>query len=135
VTTIWSFCDILYFLSKMGWRLLNNQASNSTNHRTAQGQAIEILEFQVDPLDREHFIEIDRQIWTTALAQYPAFQHKEIWIDPQSPEIVTIVIHWSNREEWKAIEPQSLADLASQFDQKFSRPYQLVGEREYISLR
>jgi uncharacterized protein (TIGR03792 family) len=93
-----------------------------------------MLEFQVDPLDREDFIEIDRQIWTTTLAQHPAFQHKEIWIDPQRPAIVTIIIHWSNRADWKAIEPQALEDLAKQFQQKFSRPYQLVGEREYKSL-
>jgi uncharacterized protein (TIGR03792 family) len=113
---------------------LNKQFSKLTDNGTADECAVELLEFQVDPLDRQNFIEIDRQIWTTALAQHPAFQHKEIWIDQQRPSIVTIIIHWSNREEWKAIGSQELLDLASQFDKKFSRPYQLVGEREYTIL-
>jgi uncharacterized protein (TIGR03792 family) len=97
------------------------------------GTAIELLEFRIDPLHIEDFLAIDREIWTTALAQNPAFLHKEIWLDPARPQIVTTVIHWSDREQWKAIAPELLADLASQFDKKFSRPYQLVGEREYIN--
>jgi uncharacterized protein (TIGR03792 family) len=95
--------------------------------------AIELLEFRIDPLHIEEFLEIDREIWTTALSQNPAFLRKEIWLDPRRPEIVTTVIYWSDREQWKAIAPELLADLNSQFDKKFSRPYQLVGEREYIS--
>jgi uncharacterized protein (TIGR03792 family) len=95
--------------------------------------AIELLEFRIDPLHIEEFLEIDREIWTTALSQNPAFLRKEIWLDPRRPEIVTTVIYWSDREQWKAIAPELLADLTSQFDKKFSRPYQLVGEREYIS--
>jgi uncharacterized protein (TIGR03792 family) len=95
--------------------------------------AIELLEFQVDPLDTEDFLAIDQEIWTTALSQYPAFQGKEIWLDPVRPQIVTIVIYWADREAWKAIPHDHLTELASQFDKKFSRPYRLVEEREYIN--
>lgn len=97
------------------------------------GSAIELLEFQVDPLSREDFLAIDQEIWTTALSQYPAFQQKEIWLDPARPQIVTIVIYWADRAAWKAIPMKLLTDLTQQFDKKFSRPYQLVGEREYIN--
>ncbi len=104
--------------------------SQTTNQ--LRGTAIELLEFRIDPLHMEEFLEIDREIWTTALSQNPAFLRKEIWLDPLRPQIITMVIHWSDREQWKAIASELLADLASQFDKKFSRPYQLVGEREHI---
>jgi uncharacterized protein (TIGR03792 family) len=110
----------------------------SQQHATALALAcasarIELLEFRVDPLYIEDFLAIDREVWTSALSQYPAFQHKEIWLDPARPQIVTMVIHWADRAAWKAIPPKLLTDLAHQFDKKFSRPYQLVEEREYIN--
>jgi hypothetical protein len=43
-----------------------------------------------------------------------------------------VVIHWCDRELWKAIDAQELSDLAGEFDRTFNRPYQLIGEREYF---
>jgi uncharacterized protein (TIGR03792 family) len=93
---------------------------------------IEILEFQVAPADRADFVAIDQSIWTPGLARCPAFHSKEIWLDPLRPDLVTVVIHWCDRELWKAIDAQELSDLAGEFDRTFNRPYQLIGEREYF---
>jgi uncharacterized protein (TIGR03792 family) len=98
-----------------------------------QEAAIELLEFWVAPADRADFLAIDLEIWTTALSKYPAFQRKEIWLDPQQPEMVTIIIYWSSRQGWKDIPTELLAALAEEFEQKFSRPYQLVREREFVN--
>jgi uncharacterized protein (TIGR03792 family) len=96
---------------------------------------VEILEFKVNLADQADFVAIDQAIWTTGLAAYPAFLAKEIWLEPQQPTLVTVVIYWSDREQWKAISSADLAHLQAQFEEKFNRPYQLVGEREYSVIK
>ncbi|WP_425335010.1 TIGR03792 family protein [Nostoc punctiforme] len=49
----------------------------------SQGVIIERLKFEVAPHLRENFIQKGTQIWTTALAEYPGFLSKEVWIQPQ----------------------------------------------------
>ncbi|ACC81367.1 conserved hypothetical protein [Nostoc punctiforme PCC 73102] len=44
---------------------------------------IKLLKFEIAPHLRENFIHKDTQIWTTALAEYPGFLGKEVWIQPQ----------------------------------------------------
>ena len=52
---------------------------------------IEFLKFKVTPELREKFIQKDAEIWTAALARYPGFLSKEVWIDPNTPAEVVMV--------------------------------------------
>lgn len=76
---------------------------------------IEWLKFQVSPEQREWFIQQDAEIWTTALAQYPGFLSKEVWISPDNLEEVIVVAHWQTYEQWQAIPPQDLERIEAQF--------------------
>ncbi len=93
---------------------------------------IEWLKFQVLPAQRETFIQQDDAIWTAALAQYPGFLGKEIWISPEKPDEVTIVIRWANREAWKNIPANELEVIDRQFTEQMGRhTYQLTEAGEY----
>ncbi len=43
---------------------------------------IELLKFKIAAEMRETCIQKDAEIWTTALAKYPGFLGKEVWINP-----------------------------------------------------
>ncbi|MBE9007881.1 TIGR03792 family protein [Fortiea sp. LEGE XX443] len=92
---------------------------------------IELLKFQTDPNLREKFIQKDAEIWTTALAKYPGFLSKEVWINPNNPSEVTLIIRWETREQWKAISPADLAVIDGKFAQALGNTYQMVELAEY----
>ncbi len=92
---------------------------------------IELLKFQVDPNLRETFIQKDAEIWTTALAKYPGFLSKEVWINPNKPSEVTFMIRWATREQWQAISEADLAAIDSQFAQVMGDNFQMIESAEY----
>lgn len=85
---------------------------------------IEWLKFRVSPEAREKFIQQDALIWTTNIAKYSGFLGKEVWINPNIPEEVVIVIRWESLEKWKSIPQTELAKIEQQFDQ-------VMGEDEH----
>jgi uncharacterized protein (TIGR03792 family) len=93
---------------------------------------IEWLKFWVEPQAREKFIELDSQIWTQALAQYPGHLGKEVWISPQADDEVELIVKWQTREQWAAV-PQ---DVLKATEEKFkaamgSDRYELIEVREH----
>ncbi|RUT07667.1 hypothetical protein DSM106972_019270 [Dulcicalothrix desertica PCC 7102] len=92
---------------------------------------IELLKFKVPSQRREIFISLDDEIWTTALAKYPGFLGKEVWINPNVPEEITLVIQWATREQWKAIPEKDLEPIYQQFDTALGFAYQMVESSEY----
>jgi len=95
------------------------------------GVVIELLKFQVDPNQRENFIQKDAEIWTTALAKYPGFLGKEVWINPNNPTELTLIIRWQTRDQWKAIPQVDLEAIEQKFAQVLGDIYQLVEVSEY----
>ena len=74
---------------------------------------IEWLKIPV-PTDRQNdFLHNDRAIWTDTLSKQPGFAGKECWRDPDSPEILNLVIHWNTLADWKAV-PDSVLAAADQ---------------------
>ncbi|MBD2494658.1 TIGR03792 family protein [Nostoc sp. FACHB-280] len=92
---------------------------------------IELLKFQVDPNLRETFIQKDAEIWTTALAKYPGFLSKEVWINPNNPSEVTFIIRWATREQWQAISQADLAAIDNKFGQALGKNFQMIESAEY----
>lgn len=93
---------------------------------------IEWLKFNVAPDQRERLIQKDEEIWTAALAQYPGFLSKEVWIDPHRSDEVVFVIRWRDRDAWKSVP----ADLLEETEQRFSQamgatPYTLTEAGEF----
>lgn len=93
---------------------------------------IEWLVFKVASEAREKFIEKDREIWTPPLAEYPGFLSKEIWLDPQKSDRLTIVIRWQTREQWKAVPMDILEITEQKFDEAMGKDsYQIIEASEY----
>lgn len=93
---------------------------------------IEWLKIRVDADLREHYIRKDDEIWTAALAQYPGFLGKQIWLDPNDETLLIIVIHWESKDAWKAIPAEKLEQVEQQFNAVMEDgTYQLLEEAEY----
>ena len=94
--------------------------------------AIEWLEFRVAAGFREDFVRLDARIWTAALARYPGFIGKEVWLDPKADDRLILVIRWHSRAQWKAIPTAELALIQQEFDRAVGdRPYALVKSAEF----
>lgn len=92
---------------------------------------IEWLKFRLAPEHRETYIELDTEIWTAALRQYPGFVSKEVWIDPTDSATVVFVIRWASREQWKAISAAELDRIAARFDAALGFAYEMVASGEF----
>ncbi|MGF1542269.1 MAG: TIGR03792 family protein [Pleurocapsa sp.] len=93
---------------------------------------IEWLKFRVVPELREKFIKLDKEIWTTSLADYPGFLAKEVWIEPTASDEVVFTIRWQSRQQWKSIPPEDLAAIETQFSAAMgSTNYQMLESKEY----
>ena len=93
---------------------------------------VELLKFEVAAEDREKYLQIDREIWTKAIAQFPGFINKEFWLNPQAPTEVILVIRWRSRQEWKAISVELLQEIERQFALKMGNiSYKIVDSVEY----
>ncbi|HHP7231807.1 MAG TPA: TIGR03792 family protein [Xenococcaceae cyanobacterium] len=93
---------------------------------------IEWLVFQVAAAAREKFIEQDRAIWTPVLANAAGFLGKEIWLEPNKSDRLTVVIRWQTRQQWKAVP----TDILEATEQKFAQAmgddrYEIIEAAEY----
>jgi uncharacterized protein (TIGR03792 family) len=92
---------------------------------------IEWLKIEVPPEIREKFIQKDAEIWTTFLATCPGFLGKEVWLNPNDPTKLTLVIRWETRENWKSISSERLQQVEEQFDQAMGDNYPIIDSAEY----
>ena len=89
---------------------------------------IEWLEFKVVPEVREKFIQVDREIWTATLEKFSGFLGKEVWLDPNRVDRVSLVIRWQTREQWKSIPQEILTQTEKEFTEH-------IGKENYQSVR
>ncbi|AKG20236.1 TIGR03792 family protein [Calothrix sp. 336/3] len=92
---------------------------------------IEQLKVKVPPNMREKYIQVDAEIWTTALSRYPGFLSKEVWINPNDNTEIVMVIKWETRKQWKAIPEAELAAIDAQFTKVLGTAYPLTESSEF----
>jgi uncharacterized protein (TIGR03792 family) len=92
---------------------------------------IELLKVKVPPEHREKYIQKDAEIWTTALASYPGFLGKEVWINPNDPTEIILIIRWATREHWKAIPQPDLDAIETKFTKAMGQYYPIIESGEY----
>lgn len=80
---------------------------------------IEQLTFRVSPGGQRRFIEADSRIWGSALASFPGFLHKEVWLDPQDLELVILTIYWASESHWQAFPAEKIQQLDQQMSPYF----------------
>jgi uncharacterized protein (TIGR03792 family) len=104
---------------------------NATSMQDMDHPAIEWLKFRVPPQQQDLFLQKDAEIWTPVLSDSPGFTGKEVWQNSNHADEVILVIHWSSREEWKAI-PQDLLEQTNQrFNEAVGADYPLVEAKEF----
>lgn len=96
--------------------------------------AVEWIRVQVNPSQRQAFVQKDAEIWTPALKRYPGFIDKAVWLNPKNKAEVIIVVRWTSREQWFSIPKADLKTLEQRFDQAFPFPYRIQEVREYQAL-
>jgi uncharacterized protein (TIGR03792 family) len=93
---------------------------------------IEWLKVRVAPELREKYIQIDERVWTGFLSRYTGFLGKQVWLNPNAPDELVLVISWSSREAWKAIPAGELEKIEQTFDQAMGEgTYEMLEESEY----
>ncbi|MBI1240636.1 TIGR03792 family protein [Umezakia ovalisporum] len=92
---------------------------------------VELLKVEVVPEERDNYIQKDAEIWTTGLAKYPGFLGKEVWINPNHPTELILIIRWGTREQWKAIPSQDLQIIEDKFTQIMGKSYPIVKSAEF----
>jgi uncharacterized protein (TIGR03792 family) len=92
---------------------------------------VELLKVEVVPEERDNYIQKDAEIWTTSLAKYPGFLGKEVWINPNHPTELILIIRWGTREQWKAIPSQDLQIIEDKFTQIMGKSYPIVKSAEF----
>ncbi|HBL10396.1 MAG TPA: TIGR03792 family protein [Cyanobacteria bacterium UBA11162] len=92
---------------------------------------IEWLKIRVKSELREKFIQKDTEIWTSALAKCRGFVGKEVWIDPDTPTDIILIIRWAKREDWSGVSSELLTKTEQEFDQEFDGHYQIIEQAEY----
>nr|WP_211176531.1 TIGR03792 family protein [Brasilonema sp. UFV-L1] len=90
-----------------------------------------MLKVKVPPEQREKYIQNDAEIWTKALAKYPGFLGKEVWINPNDATEIVLVIHWATREDWRTVPQAALEIIDHQFTQAMGEYYPIVESSEY----
>ncbi|MEM7066109.1 MAG: TIGR03792 family protein [Cyanobacteria bacterium P01_B01_bin.77] len=93
---------------------------------------IEWLKFRVDAAQRDRYLAIDDEIWTSALATYPGFLDKTTWLDPKHDDEVIFVISWATREQWQAIPEEELEQINQRFDAALGLDYEMLESKEFI---
>lgn len=76
---------------------------------------IELLRIEVSPQYREQYLQLDKEIWTAALAKCPGFLGKEVWLNPDNPSEAILIIRWNSQQEWKSISIELLNETERQF--------------------
>jgi len=92
---------------------------------------IEWLRFEVPTNLREAFVQADDEIWSVALAGYPGYLGKEVWIDTSVPHEVVMVIRWASKQAWDAVPIDKLKQIEAQFSSRMDGAYKLVESRAY----
>ena len=92
---------------------------------------IEWLKFRVPAEQREKYVQIDAEIWNSALEKYDGFMGKEVWISPDDTSELILVIRWASREQWKAIDQVGLDKITHAFDQALGFEYEMLESKEY----
>ncbi len=92
---------------------------------------IEWLKVRVSPELREKFIQKDAEIWTAMLSEYPGFLSKEVWINPETPTEVVLMIRWETLEHWKAVPAERVAQTEGWFSQEFGEKQEIIEAAQY----
>jgi len=63
------------------------------------------------------YLAAEKRIWDTWLIQQPGVVRKEIWLDPEQPNVLKVVVTWFSVDFADATDPSEVARLEGQMDE------------------
>ncbi|NJL01096.1 MAG: TIGR03792 family protein [Spirulinaceae cyanobacterium RM2_2_10] len=96
---------------------------------------IEWLQFRIAPEQRDRFLQADAEIWTATLAEYDGFLGKEVWLNPEQADEVTMVIRWQTRADWSAVPADVLKATDARMAERLGYPPEIIAASEYTVSR
>jgi len=94
---------------------------------------IEWLKFEIASDLIDLYIEVDEEVWTATLKQYPGFLSKQIWLDPNHPNQIILIIHWASREAWQGVPANVLEDTEEKFVRQLGNSdHKLIETKEFL---
>ncbi len=88
---------------------------------------VEYLVFQLENVETiQSFVQLDHEIWTMFLKEYPDFVSKEVWVNDTTPGEVHSIIVWKTLDGWKSIPIEKLKQITAYFDKQYPYPYKIV---------
>jgi uncharacterized protein (TIGR03792 family) len=72
---------------------------------------VEFLTFEVEPPERDRWLDVEEQTWSRFLSRQPGFVRKEVWVDPTEPDRVHAMIQWESEAQWKAVPVEAIDDV------------------------
>ncbi|MGD1853243.1 MAG: TIGR03792 family protein [Leptolyngbyaceae cyanobacterium] len=116
----------------LGAILMMNPVNAEATLNSQPSMVIEWLKFKVPAVQRDLYLAIDDEIWTSALATYPGFLDKTTWLDPNRDDEVIFVISWATRQQWKAIPVEDLTEINQRFDAALGFDYEMLESKEFV---
>jgi|GEM_PF-181313 len=98
-------------------------------------EVIEWLTFKVASKSREKFIALDQKIWTNFLAKQPGFLSKEVWLNSNKLDQITLVTHWQTLKQWKSIPQQKRDEIEQHFFQAMTPDQYILIESKMYQIR
>jgi uncharacterized protein (TIGR03792 family) len=83
---------------------------------------------------RDRCLAADAATWTTFLATCPGYVDKQVWVNPEQPGELIMVVRWASREQWKAIPLTDLERVEAEFQAQVGRSFEIVASHEYLTL-
>jgi uncharacterized protein (TIGR03792 family) len=92
---------------------------------------VEWLKYQVPREWHEIFLKADADIWTAMLSGQAGFIQKQIWLTPEAPDVLNLLIFWETKAHWKTTPEARLRETQQTFVQKVGRSFTLTEVLEY----
>ena len=86
----------------------------------AEQGVIEQLRLAVPASHRELWLQAEASSWQPWLEQQPGFEGRELFWDPEREEGL-LLIHWSSREQWKAIPSVEVQRVQEVFEARVNQ--------------
>ena len=80
-------------------------------------QFIEELVFQVPPEQVERYLDLDMEIFSTALSTVPGFLGGESWVSVDRPGEVTSLYFWASEKDFQSLDQAWLGGLKARMEE------------------
>jgi len=78
---------------------------------------IEKITYFIEEAAIPTYIAAEERIWDTWLIQQPGVVRKELWLDPDQPNILKVVVTWFSMDFANACDQNEIARLEGQMDE------------------